>query len=41
MSDWMPCGYALGLMAASGVIGFLLGEWREQLLLVALFKPEI
>ena len=41
MSDWMPCGYAIALMAATGVIGFMLGQWREQLLLAALFEPEI
>ena len=41
MSDWLPCAYAIALMLATGAIGFLLGRWCEQLLLIALFKPEV
>jgi|GEM_PF-3261443 len=41
MSDWLPCGYSIALMVATGAIGFVLGQWREQLLLIAVFKPEI
>ena len=45
MTDWMPCDYALALiaggMAASGMVGFWLGRWREQLALLEVFHPEI
>ena len=45
MTDWMPCNYALALVAggmgAAGMVGFLLGSWFEQLVLLKIFKPEI
>lgn len=44
MTDWMPCNYALALVAAgmatAGMVGFWLGRWREQLALLEILHPE-
>lgn len=44
MTDWMPCIYALALIAGgistAGVVGFWLGRWREQLALLQTLRPE-
>ncbi len=41
MIDWLPCGYALALIAIACGAGYLVGSLREQFLLLKIFKPEI
>lgn len=43
MNDWLPCGYATGLIFAgafvAAIVGYRLGRWREQLALLERFRP--
>lgn len=44
MTDWLPCLYALLLIAMgcafSSALGYRVGRWREQLALLEICKPE-
>lgn len=40
MSDLMPCPLALSYIVIAVGIGYLAGQFREQLRLLELFKPE-
>ncbi len=40
MSDLMPCPLGLGYILIAAGIGYLAGQFREQLRLLEIFKPE-
>jgi hypothetical protein len=44
MTNWLPCLYATGLIAAGSAVaatlGYWAGRWREQLWLLEILKPE-
>ena len=40
MSDWLPCPLGLSYVLVAAGIGYLAGQFREQLRLLEIFKPE-
>lgn len=40
MNDLLPCPLALTYSLLTGVVGYWLGRWREQLHLLQMLKPE-
>lgn len=40
MSDWLPCPLAFSFMLMAAAIGYFAGQFREQLRLLEIFKPE-